>query len=219
MVFQMVGARSEHTPWCVAAMQVVGHRGETGSDKKSHVESCATHGGLGSAQDAETLEKTRNRTFKRRWSSDGKGVVAGTGRTPVQRKLHRKAWDLFFRTNQRHEMVNVEATPVYNERRVKLIHQNGSSKKRHTLGDHDRWSPIDSLSGHGHVGTKHSTEPRRLPLHIQGVEDQAGTTCSGNDPWSRNVLRKLRAPGSLRTSCSKGTHGQSWQRQGCTMNR
>ena len=48
--------RIEYTPWCGAAVQVVGHRGETGPTRKGHVESPATHSGPDSALDAETLE-------------------------------------------------------------------------------------------------------------------------------------------------------------------
>ena len=81
-------------------MQVVGHRGETGPTRKSHVERPATHGGLDPVQYAQTLEMDRYRTVQldaphrggdRRWSSDGKEVVASTCSSPDQRKLHRKS--------------------------------------------------------------------------------------------------------------------------------
>ena len=62
----------------------------------------------------------------------------------IRESFRAEAWDLFFSTIKLHEMANLEATPVYNERRVKLIRTTAARRGTH-LAIIDRLCPSASL--------------------------------------------------------------------------
>ena len=98
----------------------------------------------------------------RRWSVDGKGVVAGMSSSPGQRKLQRKS----------------------NERRGKLIRTVAARSGTH-LAIMTGKVRSTSLPSHGHSRTKQQATEHRM----SGVwRDQAtGTMCSGSAQKSRSL--------------------------------
>ena len=103
----------------------------------------------------------------------------------IRESFREKAWDLFFSTTRRHA-ADLEATPVYNERRVKLIRTAAARSGT----QYDKWRPFASFPGHGDSKTKQqATEHQDASHHMSGV-------CWNHVFWQCSVVKKCHGSGA-----------------------